>query len=43
MDVDLETLNETILDEANEILYTLGLYDALKKLGNPQVSGSYFF
>ena len=41
MSIDLEKLNTAILDEANEILYTLGLYDSLKKYGNPQVSGSY--
>ncbi|MGE7692386.1 hypothetical protein ACQKMI_24840 [Lysinibacillus sp. NPDC097214] len=41
MSIDLEKLNSDILDEANEILYKLGLYDALKKYGNPQVSGSY--
>lgn len=41
LSIDLEKLNTEILDEASEILYTLGLYDSLKKYGNPQVSGSY--
>lgn len=41
MSLDLDTLNEIILNEADEILYEFGLYDSLKKFGNPQVSGSY--
>ncbi len=41
MSLELEILNETILDEANKILYKLGLHDLLGKYGNPHVSGSY--
>jgi hypothetical protein len=41
LNLDLHKLNEKILKEADEILYEFGLYDSLKKFGNPQVSGSY--
>jgi hypothetical protein len=38
---DIEEINLKIIKEADEILYTLGLLDILKKFRNPQVSGSY--
>ncbi|WP_214484765.1 hypothetical protein [Bacillus sp. SM2101] len=41
MSLELEKLNKEIMRESDEILYTMGLYDLLKKFGNPQVSGSY--
>ncbi|MYL54925.1 hypothetical protein GLW08_16445 [Pontibacillus yanchengensis] len=42
MSLDLNRLNEKLLNEADGILYELGLYDSLKKYGDPKVSGSYF-
>lgn len=41
LSLDLDELNKKILNEADEILYQFGLYDTLKKFGNPYVSGSY--
>ncbi|MBS4220285.1 hypothetical protein KHA96_18445 [Bacillus sp. FJAT-49711] len=41
MSNDIEDLNLMITREANEILYTLGLFNILKKYGNPHISGSY--
>ncbi|WLR42273.1 hypothetical protein LC087_16335 [Bacillus carboniphilus] len=41
MSIILEENNKKIIREANEILYTLGLHDLLKKFSNPHVSGSY--
>lgn len=38
---NFDELNQKILNEADEILYGFGLFDTLKKYGNPQVSGSY--
>jgi hypothetical protein len=38
---NFDEVNEKILNEADEILYGLGLFDILGKYGNPQVSGSY--
>ncbi|WP_282139199.1 hypothetical protein [Rossellomorea aquimaris] len=41
MSLKLNELNQEILNEAEEILYGLELFDILKKYGNPIVSGSY--
>lgn len=41
LSVDIDKLNEKILNEADTILYDLGLYDLLNKFGNTEVSGSY--
>lgn len=41
MTKDLEIINSTLIKEADDILYKLGLMNVLGKFGNPHVSGSY--